>query len=60
MTNNYPEWVTPAVLADADQERAADAVARPQADKVHRQFQRGLITLAECIQELTEIWSETR
>jgi hypothetical protein len=57
MTNNYP---SPQDIANADQERAADAVAKPQADKVHRQFQRGLITLAECIQELTEIWSETR
>lgn len=52
--------MTPALLADADQERAGDAVAKPSIEKLHKQFQRGLITLAEFIAECIETHTETR
>lgn len=55
-----PEWMTAGLLAQADQERAGDKVAAPKVEKLHSQFQRGLISLGECIQELIEVFQETR
>lgn len=53
----YP---TPQDIAEGDQERAADEIARPQVEKIHKQFQRGLITLQEFTMECAVIWKDTR
>jgi hypothetical protein len=60
METDMPPWMTTALLAQADQERAGDKVAAPKVEKLHSQFQRGLISLGECIDEMIEVFKETR